>query len=78
MGLLFGTAIAYGAYQTTQNPNNYLIGLGTSAVLTGVMGSRFMHSGKFMPAGLVATMSAAMVLRYVLRSFSAKSPVASD
>lgn len=32
------------------------------------MGSRFANSGKFMPAGLVATMSAAMVLVFASRA----------
>lgn len=72
MGLLFGAVIAYGAYQTSQNPNNYLVGLGASAVLTGVMGNRFYHSGKFMPAGLVAAVSAVFVIRYISRSFAIK------
>jgi len=70
--MLFGAVIAYGAYQTSQNPNNYLVGLGASTVLAGIMGNRFYHSGKFMPAGLVAAVSAAMVLRYVARSFAVK------
>lgn len=72
MGILFGAIIAYGAYQTSHNANNYLVGLGASAVLAGVMGNRFYHSGKFMPAGLVAIVSAAMVMRYVVRSFAVK------
>ena len=70
MGLLFGSVIAYGAYQTSQNPNNYMVGLGASAVLAGVMGNRFYNSGKFMPAGMVAALSLVMVLRYVTRSFT--------
>ncbi|KAF4526991.1 hypothetical protein B566_EDAN001538 [Ephemera danica] len=56
MGLLFGSILGYGAYQTSQDPGNYYLSLGASAVLTGVMGNRFLSSGKFMPAGLVATM----------------------
>ncbi len=71
MGLLFGSVLAFGAYQTSQNPNNYMVGLGGSAVLAGVMGSRFYNSGKFMPAGLVAVLSVAMILRYASRSFTA-------
>lgn len=50
---------------------NLLI-VAASAVLAGVMGNRFYHSGKFMPAGLVAIVSAAMVVRYVSRSFAVK------
>jgi len=72
MGLLFGAVIAYGAYQTSHNPNNYLIGLASSGILAGIMGNRFYHSGKFMPAGLVAAVSLVMVCRYALRSFAVK------
>ena len=39
-GLAFGTLAGFGAYQTSQNPNNYYVSLGVSGVLTGVMGSR--------------------------------------
>jgi uncharacterized membrane protein (UPF0136 family) len=52
-GLLFGSILCYGAYQTSQNPNNFMLMLGTSAALGGLMGYRFYNSGKFMPAGLV-------------------------
>ncbi|ODM95728.1 Transmembrane protein [Orchesella cincta] len=72
VGILFGAVLAYGAYQTSQNPSNYLVGLGASALLAGVMGNRFYHSGKFMPAGMIAAVSTAMVLRYVMRSFAIK------
>ncbi len=40
-----------------------------AAALTGVMGTRFNESGKFMPAGLVAGLSAAAVLGYGNRTF---------
>ncbi|XP_071448320.1 transmembrane protein 14C [Hetaerina americana] len=66
-GLLFGSILCVGAYMTTQNPNNYYLSLGTSAVLAGVMGNRFYNSGKFMPAGLVAGLSLIMVMRYGAR-----------
>lgn len=54
MGLLFGSLIGLGAYQTSNNPNNYYLALGTSIALGGFMGKRFIDSGKLMPAGLIA------------------------
>ncbi|KAG8237092.1 hypothetical protein J437_LFUL017370 [Ladona fulva] len=65
-GLMFGSILCVGAYLTSQNPNNYHLSLGTSAILAGVMGSRFYNSGKFMP-GFVATISLLMVARYGAR-----------
>lgn len=53
-GLVFGSILGYGAYQTTKNPNNLALSLGTSAVLGGIMGVRFLNTGKVMPAGLLA------------------------
>ena len=40
MGLAFGSVMGLGAYQTSQNPSNYVLSLGVSATLTGVMGYR--------------------------------------
>jgi len=54
MGLLFGSLIGLGAYQTSHNPNNYYLALGTSVALAGFMGKRYLDSGKVMPAGLIA------------------------
>ncbi|XP_071965008.1 transmembrane protein 14C-like [Antedon mediterranea] len=67
MGLLFGSLAGYGASLTSNNPRNVHVILGTSAVLGGVMGMRFVKSGKFMPAGLVAAISVMMVVRYGYR-----------
>ena len=67
-GLLFGGVISYGAYQSSQTPSSCAVILGTSALLTGVMGMRYYNSGKMMPAGVVAALSFAMVMRYALRS----------
>lgn len=58
-GLLFGSALSYGAYQTSQDPTNVAVFLGTSTALGGLMGYRFYNSGKIMPAGIIA------ILRYV-------------
>ncbi|TRY75332.1 hypothetical protein TCAL_01351 [Tigriopus californicus] len=66
-GVVCGGLLGFGAYQTSQNPNNYYLSLGVAGVMTGVMGSRFLNSGKIMPAGLVAVLSLAMVVRYGLR-----------
>ncbi|BFY99331.1 hypothetical protein BsWGS_02371 [Bradybaena similaris] len=63
MGVACGTLVMVGAYQMKQDPKNVTLALVTSAVLTGVMGYRFANSGKFMPAGLVATLSLLMVMR---------------
>lgn len=69
-GLAFGSILGVGAYMTSVNPSNYFLTLGTSSVLGGVMGFRFMRSGKFMPAGLIALMSLGMVLRFSVRALS--------
>lgn len=55
-GLLFGSVLGFGAFQTSQNPNNYLVLLGGSSVLGGVMGARFYNSGKIMPAGMITVL----------------------
>lgn len=55
-GLLFGSLLGYGAYQITKNPNNLGLSLGTSSVLGGIMGVRYLNSGKIMPAGILAAL----------------------
>lgn len=55
-GLAFGSILGFGAYQTTKNPNNLALSLGTSAALGGIMGVRYLNSGKIMPAGLLAAL----------------------
>lgn len=67
-GLAFGGILGFGAYQTSVNPNNYFVTYGTSTALAGMMGWRFYNSGKFMPAGLVAALSLAMVARFSMRA----------
>ncbi len=73
MGLAFGSLAGFGAYQTSKDPSNYYLSLGVSTILTGVMGSRALNSGKFMPAGLVAILSLGMVARFGVRYFTTAS-----
>ena len=40
MGVAAGGMAGLGAYQVSQNPNNYYLSLGVSAGLTGLMGYR--------------------------------------
>jgi uncharacterized membrane protein (UPF0136 family) len=69
-GLVFGGILGFGAYQTSVNPRNYYLTLGTSIALGALMGYRAINSGKFMPAGLIASLSALMVLRFTVRYFT--------
>ncbi|XP_050296819.1 transmembrane protein 14C [Anthonomus grandis grandis] len=67
-GLIFGTALAIGAYQTTQDPMRYGVQLAASSILAGVMGLRFYKSGKIMPAGVVTLLSVGIIARIGLRA----------
>lgn len=67
-GLLFGSALAFGAWQVSQDPSNYTLQLATSSLLAGVMGYRFYNTGKVMPAGAVCILSLAMVVRIAIRT----------
>lgn len=69
MGLLFGGLSAYGALLMSKDPRNFWLLFLSSAVLGGIMGYRAMNSGKFMPAGLVATISLLMFLSLVPKLF---------
>ncbi|XP_062967438.1 transmembrane protein 14C-like [Cynocephalus volans] len=61
--LLFRGLTGLGAYQLSQDLRNVWVFLLTSGTLAGVMGMRFYHSGKFMPAGLIAGASLLMVTK---------------
>ncbi|RWS26219.1 transmembrane protein 14C-like protein [Leptotrombidium deliense] len=62
-GLVFGVILAVGAYFNSSKflsyPNCYLL-LVTCMVLGSFMGYRFYQSRKFMPAGLIMSLSTAM------------------
>ncbi|KAJ9062044.1 Transmembrane protein 14C [Entomophthora muscae] len=69
VGTMFGVLLGYGASRVSQNPKDVYLSLGLSVVLLVVMGSRFIKSGKFMPAGLISAVSLVMFGRYLLRLF---------
>ncbi|KAL0622997.1 Transmembrane protein 14C [Plecturocebus cupreus] len=69
-GLLFGSLAGLGSYQLSQDPRNVWIFLATSGTLAGIMGMRFYHSGKFMPAGLIAGASLLMVAKVGVSMFN--------
>ncbi|XP_015113486.1 transmembrane protein 14C [Diachasma alloeum] len=78
-GLLFGTILGYGAYQTSQDPRNCAVLLGTSTALGGIMGYRFYNTKKIMPAGMICVISCAMVVRTIWRSFqSPEAPLKAE
>ncbi|CAK9784466.1 TMEM14-domain-containing protein [Cutaneotrichosporon oleaginosum] len=62
-----GVLAGWGAYRASYNPKDVRVSLAVAAVLTLLMGKRFLASGKFMPAGLVAALSILMVVRYAMR-----------
>jgi len=68
MGLTFGGLMAFGAYQTSADKNNFYLSMGVSGTLGAIMGKRFLASGALMPAGMVAGLSVAMFTRYALRA----------
>uniref|UniRef100_A0A2K6F8Z3 Transmembrane protein 14C n=1 Tax=Propithecus coquereli TaxID=379532 RepID=A0A2K6F8Z3_PROCO len=61
-GLLFRGLAGLGAYRLSQDPGNVWVFLATSGTLACIMGMRFYHSGKFMPASLTAGASLLMVI----------------
>ncbi|WVW78584.1 hypothetical protein I302_100540 [Kwoniella bestiolae CBS 10118] len=63
-GVGSGLAAAYGANRVSRNSADVLPSLVTSSALLILMGYRFYQGRKFMPAGLVATLSLLMVIRY--------------
>ncbi|KAJ1795781.1 Transmembrane protein 14C [Coemansia sp. RSA 2399] len=67
-GLIFGALISLSAQLAAGNSKRYNLAPATVClILFVVMGSRFMNSRKFMPAGMVAATSLFMVIRYALR-----------
>ena len=64
-GLVFGILIFIGSYFSSRDATNVYPLLVTCVILFGLMAWRFLKSYKFMPAGLVASLSGIMILRYI-------------
>ena len=66
---MFGVILGVGAYLNSPKlfaqANSYLL-LITCIALGAFMGYRFYKSKKFMPAGLIALLSTALVIRYIV------------
>ncbi|XP_034183383.1 transmembrane protein 14 homolog [Osmia lignaria lignaria] len=74
-GLLFGSVLGYGAYQTSQDPTNIKLSVATSLVLGGIMAYRYQATGKLMPAGIIAVCSALMVVRNIVKYYGTSMKV---
>nr|XP_033694460.1 transmembrane protein 14C-like [Tursiops truncatus] len=61
--LPLGGLVGLRAYQLSQDPRNIWVFLVTSGTLAGITGTRFYHSGRCMPAALIAGASSRMVTR---------------
>ncbi|XP_068135462.1 transmembrane protein 14A [Hyperolius riggenbachi] len=69
-GLSFGLLAAYGAMRVSYDPSDIKISLIAAGSLSVIMGVRYNHSRKFIPAGAVAGISISMVIRLLLLSAS--------
>ncbi|KAK0134544.1 Transmembrane protein 14C [Merluccius polli] len=65
-GLVFGVLAGVGAYLTSKNAQRVWVSLGVSGAMAVVMGTRFLSTWKFMPAGLMALTSVLMVGKIVV------------
>ncbi|KAM0788110.1 hypothetical protein ACM66B_001277 [Microbotryomycetes sp. NB124-2] len=63
-GTVSGGLLALGVYQQTQDPRRVGLILGVSALLFVTMTKRAVRSKKLMPSGLVAALSALVLVRF--------------
>ncbi|XP_043584356.1 transmembrane protein 14C [Bombus pyrosoma] len=69
-GLIFGSVLGYGAYQTSQDPTNIRVSIAATTLLGGIMGYRYYNTGKIMPAGIIALLSCLVFVKTIVRSFT--------
>lgn len=67
-GLMLGASYLIAKGKTTGNK----LGAFVASLLTYTMGKKFLKSGKFMPAGLIATMAVVAVVYNSIEAFSSK------
>ena len=60
-----GAGIGFAANRVSVDPSWAFLGTGICGTLAGVMGSRYYKTRAFLPAGLVARLSAGMAGRYM-------------
>ncbi|KAM4041622.1 transmembrane protein 14A-like isoform 2-T2 [Anomaloglossus baeobatrachus] len=65
-GLAFGLISGYGAICVSYNQRDIKISLIAAAALTIIMGVRYNHSRKLMPAGLVTIISIVMIFKLLI------------
>ena len=67
-GVLFGAGFGYAGYLIQQQPERgFRFGTTVSLLLVGVMGYRFYKTGKFMPAGGLASLGAASAAYHLMK-----------
>ncbi|XP_073445273.1 transmembrane protein 14C-like isoform X2 [Dendrobates tinctorius] len=65
-GLVFGLLAAVGALRVSYNPRDIKISLIAAGSLAIIMGLRYNHSRKVMPAGILTIISIIMVLKLLI------------
>nr|ABI52790.1 transmembrane protein 14C [Argas monolakensis] len=68
-GVICGGLALIGAYPTSIDPKKFFLSIAVSALLSGLMGYRYLKTSKLMPAGLVAVLSIAMCCRILCRAY---------
>lgn len=63
-GTVAGTLLGLGARTVSMDPRSCHLIVAVSAVLTLVMGARFVRTSKVFPAGIVAAISLIALVRY--------------
>lgn len=68
-GVGSGLAIAYGTMRAHRRATDVGVIVGASTILLGLMGKKYLASGKFMPAGLISVLCLALLGRFAPRLF---------